>query len=71
MTDRVKTIKKTKEQSNQQLRKLEQIYMKEQRGMEENHLAQQTSWLLNNTYICFDGASTNNNDNNKKHFLQN
>ena len=34
------------------LKKLEQRYMKEQRGIEDNHLAQQPTWLLNNMYFA-------------------
>ena len=37
------------------LRKREQGYMKEQRDVEKNHLAQQSSWLINNVNFCYDG----------------
>ena len=50
------------------LRKLEQGYMKEQRGVEENHLAQQPPWLINNIHFCYVGDSPANNNNEKKHF---
>ena len=40
--------------------------MQEQREMKENHLALKPSWLLNNTYFCYDRESPTNNDNEKK-----
>ena len=40
--------------------------MKEQRKMEEKHLAQQPPWILNYTYFGYEGQSPNNNNNEKK-----
>ena len=40
--------------------------MKEQREVEENCLAQQTPWLMNNVRFCYDGDSPANNDSEKK-----
>ena len=48
------------------LRKLKQGYMKEQREVEENHLAQHPLWLINNVHFCYDRDSLANNDNEKK-----
>ena len=39
-------------QTGVQLREMQQRYMKENREIEEDHLAQQTSWLLNNAYFA-------------------
>ena len=39
--------------------------MKEQRDVEENHLAQHPPWLINNANFCYDGDSPTNNDNEK------
>ena len=51
------------------LTKLEQECMKEQRELEENHLAQQPLLLINNAHFCYDGHSPTSNDNEKKqHF---
>ena len=45
--------------------------MKTQRKIEENHMTQQPSWLLNNTYFCNDRKSLTNNYNEKsQHFEQ-
>ena len=51
-------------------KKLEQIYVKraERDRKELPGTAQQPSWLLNNTYFCYDGESATNNDNKKKKF---
>ena len=40
--------------------------MKEQREVEENHLAQQPSQLLNNTHFCYEVKRFTNNYNEKK-----
>ena len=42
---------------------LEQGYMKEQKEVKENHLTQQSLWLLNNTHFCYGEVSPTNNDN--------
>ena len=34
--------------------------------VEENHLAQQSAWLINNVYFCYDGDLPGNNENKKK-----
>ena len=50
-----KTMKKNKEAARPtglHSQKLDQKYMKQQREIEENHLAQQPLWLLHNTYFC-------------------
>ena len=53
------------------LRKLEQSYMREQRYLEENHLAQPPPQLINNVHFCYDRDSPINYDNKKRqHFLQ-
>ena len=39
--------------------------MKERRKVEENHLAQQLPWLINNVHFCYDGNSSANNDDDK------
>ena len=75
MTEKIKAMKKRRSnQTNRttvHLRKLEQRYMKEQSEVEEDYLTKQATWLLNNTYICYDGESSTNIDNDKKqHFLQ-
>ena len=45
--------------------------MKEHKDVEDNHLVQQHSWLINNVHFCYDGDLPANNDNEKKqHFLQ-
>ena len=44
------------------LRKLEQRCMKEQREMEENHLAQPLPWLINNTHLGYDSPTNNYNE---------
>ena len=45
--------------------------MKEQRMLEENYLAQQLLWLLNNIHYCYDGDLPTNKYNEKRqHFLQ-
>ena len=40
--------------------------MKEQRKVEENQLAQQPPWQINNENFCYDGNSPNNNNNEEK-----
>ena len=40
------------EEATKPTEKLEQRFMKEQRKVEKNHLAQQSSWLLSNTHFC-------------------
>ena len=42
----------------------------EQRETEQNHLAQQFLWLLNNKYFCYDGELPTNNDNKKTLLIQ-
>ena len=38
--------------------------------MEENYLAQQPPWLINNAHYCIDEDSPTNNDNQKNNFLK-
>ena len=53
------------------MRNILQRYMKEQTEIEENHLAQQPPWLLNNIYFYYDRDLPTNNDNEEKQcFLQ-
>ena len=74
MTKRPKTVKKTKEQTNQQV----YVHLKywnndiwKSREIEGNHQAQHPTWLLNNIYFSYDGKSPTKNCNKKKqHFLQ-
>ena len=40
------------------LRKQEQGYMKEQREVEENHLAQQPPWIIYKVHFFYDGDSS-------------
>ena len=45
--------------------------MKEQREVKENYLVQHLPWLLNNAHFCYNRESPTNNDNEEKqHFLQ-
>ena len=70
MTKKTKTMKKAREYPTRiYLRKLQQGYMRKQREVEENYLAQQPSWLINNTNFCYDSESLTDNDNEKKTIL--
>ena len=52
MTERTKILKKTTRPPGVHFKK---NWNTDQSVIEENHLAQQFSWLLNNTYFGYDG----------------
>ena len=51
------------------IRKVEQRYMKEQRKIEKNYLAQQLPYLLNHIYFCYDEELLTNSHNEKKQYF--